>query len=895
MERRFFITAMIVLTAAFVVSCTDDMEVNNNGGQEERNAIQFTVDDSQDWYLTSRNETTTRAIANGDFASRAIEMQTSDGHPMTMTSCVVNGIDGNGLAGKAVTRGATQDELPSSFKMAAYTYTSTPTWTSYFSNQLATNSSGTWSLSQTQYWPNNHDLLRFYAYAPSNGSSTLTMSSPTLTTAPYLDFTVNSVVLDQEDLMTAVTEATHFSTGLRVSLPFKHALTCVRFCLGDAIPATGRILSISLENIVSKGRYNFEGVWTPTTDSLEFAMNNINFDFTSTMKGDQIVYSANEGGLNGTTMLMIPQTFNSDKQRVKVIYNDGTNNITAYASLKNTSWLPGTTVTYYLSTSGTYQYVLDVIPVTSSHNGGEHTFYVRSYRQPNNGNPQQLHWEVTGYSTDGVNFTDTKPESCNWFGLGTTGGNGGTELEPGKVWVTEQTGVTPENSPTDANAMKAYMGDRTPRGEMINTFDLSRHDVIGNPSLQNTANCYVVNAPGWYKLPLIYGNGIKNGTENEEAWTPGNSNNKFKDYLDGNIENPYIYQTATPGGATLVWQDADGLIDQSTVQLCDNGTYLKFQIPAGTTFQQGNAIVAVLDNASPNKRIMWSWHIWVTDVDILATIPVMNYQKQTYDFMPCNLGWCSIGTGLTHYPGRTAYIRIRQEGGKEAVLFIGQLEGDALVSERGYNPFFQSMRKDPLGPGTGTGNADRTTYGPYKSNYNAGIRSKQSIGYSIQNPNIFIDVQQNTWINETRYDLWNAGATANATVYTTIKKTIYDPSPVGFHMPEASVFTGFTSNGARSESNSFTAQYKSVSYGTYYYTDDIFVKTIHIPATGVHETWNNSGVSLSNWNTHTSIWTGGAYNGSTVYLWSGGASYAYPFEQYNCGSRGMCVRPVADY
>ena len=890
------ISLWILVTTLLTTACTDNINDSQELIADSKQLIAFIVDDSQDWYLTQQNETTTRTLENGAFVSRTYDMQTSNGQPMTMTSCVVNGIDGNGLAGKAVTRGLPQNTVPGNFKMAAYTYTgtSTPTWTSYFYDLLATNNGNAWTLNPTQYWPNSHDLLRFYAYAPTTGSAT--MSAQTVTTAPYLNFTVNPVVLDQEDLMVASTDATHYSTGLRVTMPFKHALTCVRFYLGDAIPTNGRILSISLENIVSKGRYDFDGVWTPTTDSVEFAMNNINFDFTSAMKGSQIVYDAGQGGAAAATMLMIPQAFNSVKQRVKVVYNDGTNNITAYATLNGTSWLPGTTISYYLSTTGTYKYVLDVTPVTASHNGGEHTFYVRSYRQADNSGPEQLRWQVTGYSLDGVNFTATKPAAADWFGLATTAGNGGTELAPGKVWIAEQTGVTPDDSPTDANAMKAYMAEHPSRGEIHTPFDLSKHDVAGNPSLQNTANCYVVNAPGWYKLPLVYGNGIKNGTENEEAWTPGNANNKFKDYLDNDIQSPdapYIYKTYTPSSATLVWQDANGLIDQSTVQLCDNDTYLKFQIPSGTTFQQGNAIVAVRDG---DQNIMWSWHIWVTDVDIFATVPVMTYQKQTYNHMPVNLGWCSLGSGLTHYPGRTVYVRIQQEGGKEAVLAIGQLDSDALISERGYCPFYQSMRKDPMGPGTGTSNENRQLYGPHQFNYNSGVTSQQSIGYAIRNPYTYIDARQNTWVNVVRYDLWNAGATGNATAYTTIKKTIYDPSPVGFHIPEPSAYTGFTTNGIGRVNNAATqnSQYEKYSYGYYYYTDLNKRRTIHFPTTGVHDSWSVSGVNLTNWNTQTEFWTGGAFNGSTVYLWST-SSYSLTYEQYNCGSRGECVRPIADY
>ena len=64
--------------------------------------------------------------------------------------------------------------------------------------------------------------------------------------------------------------------------------------------------------------------------------------------------------------------------------------------------------------------------------------------------------------------------------------------------------------------------------------DLSKVDFLtGEKTKQNTANCYVIRKPGKYKFPIVYGNAIKNGEDNKEAYEG------FK-YNNTTIKNPTI-------------------------------------------------------------------------------------------------------------------------------------------------------------------------------------------------------------------------------------------------------------------------------------------------------------------------------------------------------------------
>lgn len=55
--------------------------------------------------------------------------------------------------------------------------------------------------------------------------------------------------------------------------------------------------------------------------------------------------------------------------------------------------------------------------------------------------------------------------------------------------------------------------------------------------------------------------------------------------------------------------------------------------------QQANAVLAVRD---ASNRIMWSWHIWVTERPVYTKRHILQdlfVGSNTYELMQCNLGW----------------------------------------------------------------------------------------------------------------------------------------------------------------------------------------------------------------------------------------------------------------
>lgn len=315
-----------------------------------------------------------------------------------------------------------------------------------------------------------------------------------------------------------------------------------------------------------------------------------------------------------------------------------------------------------------------------------------------------------------------------WLTAFTASGNGGTSATTFPATVMAQQGVT-------SNAHNEVLQSAAP---VSGTYDLSTK---GGTTAMNTANCYAINAPGSYSLPLVYGNAIKEGNENFSAYLF--SPQKFVNHLDMAIGNPYIYNNAncTPNDAVLVWQDEENLV--TNVRLSPDKHNLIFDVPQAT-IKQGNAIVAVRDKDS---RIMWSWHIWVTDfvpgldptveerydpVKTPRDKVVTNYQGAQYTFMGANIGWCDAGT--TTYDDRSVKVRFTQaETGSTQVITLTQASHSVVNS--GNQTYFQFGRKDPMLGAIRDVNGstvDKTFY-PGSYSFDKSGTGKVTIGTSIQN------------------------------------------------------------------------------------------------------------------------------------------------------------------
>ena len=371
-------------------------------------------------------------------------------------------------------------------------------------------------------------------------------------------------------------------------------------------------------------------------------------------------------------------------------------------------------------------------------------------------------------------------------------------------------------------------------GDENNCYNLSNSS--GGTAIQNTANCYVINAPGWYTFPCVLGNGIKDGAPNPGAWTASGTTShpsfiaKLKDYMDGDIASPYVHNSSAsvvsaPTSACIIWEDVDGLIDASSYQLAApaadaNGIYwIKFHIdPANIS--QGNAVIAVKD---ANGIVMWSWHIWVTPfrfgADNNDNIPVdLEANGTSLDFAPVNLGFVEQEyLESIILEDDIIYVRLKQvesESGKPALTAIiktfnpgAEFRPSGNIPAKGYAPLWQYGRKDPLIPGDPATGSNMQVYGTAStfavSTFSEADTSPANVPFSlsIRNPEKMIIACEDE--SHTQYsftykvfnNLWNMTAAFDSYSLTDTdvpqRKSVYDPTPVGYQVPQPSDFYHF--------------------------------------------------------------------------------------------------------
>ena len=382
------------------------------------------------------------------------------------------------------------------------------------------------------------------------------------------------------------------------------------------------------------------------------------------------------------------------------------------------------------------------------------TYDVKSYKVKHGttGPKYPVAWHLE-YSTNGSSWSSTFP-STGFSALTTTTGVGydGTTSYPAETGnSTLPDASTGSTTGGAGDATRAVLASATPRGTSSAPFDLSTHKVYGtgstyeakqaditnNPVDRETANCYVVQAPGVYMFPLVYGNAIKANGDNKVAYDPANcgiqaiedlytATNRqtlptFRNAKNEGISGPGIVSdlSATSLSAVVVWQDAQNLILNPTVISVSGEPYqfIQFEVDANT-IQQGNAIVALKGSATGlSNEILWSWHIWVTEKDL--TPQRINHPQSTYSMMmKYNLGWTDKTTASsTKYPDRKIYVRAVQnekpasESTYKSEEFVFWQKGDATSTNDniGSNPFYQWGRKDPM-VGAASDNFYKTVY-----------------------------------------------------------------------------------------------------------------------------------------------------------------------------------------
>ena len=887
--------------ALSVTSCADD-DINSNQGDNGDALVRFSINDVQEQAVNRGLEMTRGAIANGitaaDLAGHKLAAHSNRNIDVCLIETTVEGV--NPIKADAHTRANIATAISGDFSstgirgVAENSILSTPEWF----KAVKTKQNG--ELYTPIRWSIAQPWARFFAVYPSKDSySKLTINDMASTdNAPSVDFTVEPNVRDQKDFMTACTGEVHYATQGEqptTNLDFRHALTAIRFAVGQNLSWNKTIDKVEIRNAIMKSKYKLSNAFNgagATWDNTGATRG------TATLSGLSVNTSSNPNvtimGNTGDnfTFYMIPQVLTGNSVTAYVHFTDNTE-ITA--TLKG-EWKAGTTRTLKLSqTNSTWQYVLTPTDPSRAANYDETTsqaYGITSYRQAPDGTRQAVAWKVVGYSVDGgTTYTPNKPA---WMtALSKENGNGGTAAEQGTATLTKDV--------TDLLKLRNDgLKNATPCGSAAAPYDLSLHDHNGNATARNTANSYLISAPGHYRIPLVYGNAFKNGNDNQSSYKTSNTGtyilSTFKDHLNHDITNPWIEKSNTANanidGAKIVWSDEKDLVTSPTIAHVGGDAYLDFEVKQAD-IKSGNAVVAVTKGGT----VVWSWHLWFAPKSALNKIEVTNHQGVKYNFTEETLGWKPKGEVTTYNAPRTVKVKVEQtiaNGGTKQFTVINITQNNGGKKE-GIATLYQFGRKDAL-PGT-------DTFYPTNSYSFDNTPGGRSLGYAIQHPeNMFIYAQTGTyyydWCNATYYNLWSADNTTTGFNDNAVVKTVYDPCPVGFKMPASNAFTGFTSNGqyqsgaANINANGTADSWNkfSAAYGHNFYTNGSKTATIFFPASGFRIYSDGSLGSVGDIGYY---WSAGPYNtyrGCDLYFfWS----YVNPQYNYN-RSFGFAARPVSE-
>ena len=880
-------------------SCSDDDLAANQGGSNDA-LVRFSVNDVQSEAIARGAAMTRGAITpglgNNDLAGQKLAAHSNRNLNVCFIETAVEGV--NPVKADAHTRANIESTIGGDFSstgirgVAATSILTTPEWF----KAVKTKSNG--ELYTPIRWSIFQPWARFYAVYPSKDSySKLTINDMTSAdNAPSVDFTVEPNVRDQKDFMTACTGNVNYAKQFEqptTNLDFRHALTAIRFAVGQNLSWNKTIDKVEIRNAIMKSKYKLSNAFNgagATWDNTGATRGTATLSglSVSTSHNPNITIMGNTG--DNYTFYMIPQVLTGNSV---VAYVHFTDNTEITATLKG-EWKAGTTRTLKLSeTNSTWNYVLTPTDPNRAAYFDETTsqpYGVTSYRQAADGTKQAVAWKVVGYDADG-DGTFSMAEKPAWLtSLSKTEGDGGTAADQGTATLKKADLIDFFKQRNDGLKHATVLGSSSA------PYDLSLHDHNGNTTLRNTANSYLISAPGHYRIPLVYGNAIENGVTNDKSYIShaptGNSKvlYNFKDHAGHNIDNPWIEKTngganASVDGAEVVWADAANLVSSLSIAHDGGDTFLDFEVKE-SDIQSGNAVVAV----KKGSTIVWSWHLWFAPKDALDKIPVTNHQGVVYNFTKETLGWKPTQwTGTTYTSARTVKVKVEQtvaNNGTKAYTVINIIQNPGGV-KKGATTLYQFGRKDAF-PGVAS-SALATN-----SHFTENAGDNMSIMNGILNPGKFYTYGSNWSSNYSYYNLWSADNTTTGFNDNSVVKTVYDPCPAGFKMPASNAFTGFTTTGqdggATNVDGTRDWQTYQSNFGHNFWTNSSKTAAINFPASGYLHYSNGSlnGVGDSG-----CYWSAvPKYSSDGCYLFFN-SSYVKTLNE-NYRTYGFAARPVSE-
>lgn len=327
--------------------------------------------------------------------------------------------------------------------------------------------------------------------------------------------------------------------------------------------------------------------------------------------------------------------------------------------------------------------------------------------------------------------------------------------------------------------------------EGTKSLSIARSHVKPTAALQYAENVYMdLSEDGWANCYIV----SKSGSYTFDATVIGNGEFGLIEGANFHTDNVSI----SPVSAELIWEDRANLI--FGVELRDG------KVGFYCTGKEGNALIAVKD---ADGNILWSWHIWCTDVPV----------EQTY----VN----SLGTFV---------VQDRN---------LGAIRADRGVDDEwkgAQGVLYQWGRKDPFifennGAGRPVGDSDS---------------DGMTIDESIMDPTCF-SYPGGSWVTrEGDVSLWSP-----------TQKTIYDPCPVGYRVAQKEIWKDFSKTFTDISNNALDFNVSgSFDHGWDFYYDGI--NTTYVPASDIITTY----YGYSHRDNIGDLWSSEAYGSDRAYRWN---------------------------
>ena len=232
------------------------------------------------------------------------------------------------------------------------------------------------------------------------------------------------------------------------------------------------------------------------------------------------------------------------------------------------------------------------------------------------------------------------------------------------------------------------------------------HTFTTSYDLMDASNCFIISRSGTYAFKPVKGNSSESV---------------------GNVKS-----------VEVLWESFGTSTTPKIGDLIESVFYVDGSIifQTSSTFREGNAVIAAKDASG---KILWSWHIWLTDEPGKCV-----YANNAGIMMDRNLGATSATPG---------------EAGALGLLY-------------------QWGRKDPfLGSSSISSNVEAKSTISWPTPVSSSS-SRGTIGYALEHPTTFIT------FNNSNYDWYYTGSLSTDNTRWQSEKTIYDPCPAGWRVPD---------------------------------------------------------------------------------------------------------------